>query len=119
MVNHILTTKITEPNRLVTEGLNAINGTWNGSYFQGNFLYTKSSQSTQKVLDDIEKALAATDTSGWNDPGTVLPEITILKEDGRNITGLRVAADFTINGQPHHDYEDIGNFDRTYGLVLN
>jgi hypothetical protein len=42
-----------------------------------------------------------------------------MKEDGRDITGLRVAADFTINGQPYTDYEDIGQFDRTYGLVLN
>ena len=106
-------------NRVVTDGLNAMNGKWNGNYFEGNFLYTKGSQSTQYVLLNIEKALAATDVSGWDDPGTVLPSITIIKEDGRNITGLRVAADFTIDGKPHHDYEDLGNFDRTYGLELN
>jgi len=32
------------------------------------------------------------------------------------ITGLRVTADFTINGQPYTDYEDIGPFDRHYIL---
>jgi len=35
------------------------------------------------------------------------------------ITGLRVTADFTINGQPYTDYEDIGPFDRHYFLELN
>ena len=106
-------------NRVATDGLNAVNGKWDGKNWVGNFLYTEASQSTQKVLLDTEKALAATDTAGWNDPGTVLPQITIIKEDGRGITGLHVAADFTINGQPHTDYEDIGPFDRHYGLVLN
>src|SRR5262249_22959760 len=40
-------------------------------------------------------------------------------EEPRPITGLRVTADFTINGQPYYDYEDIGNFDRHYFLELN
>ena len=106
-------------NRVVTDGLNAENGKWDGTNWVGNFLYTEASQSTQKVLLDTEKALAATDASGWSDPGTVVPQITIMKEDRRDITGLRVAADFTINGQPYSDHEDIGPFDRTYGLVLN
>jgi hypothetical protein len=108
-------------NRVVTDDLNAENGTWNGSSWAGNFLYTKGSQSTQKVYLDTEQALAEADPSGFgfDDPGPVLPQITIMKEDGRDITGLRLAADFTINGQPHTDYEDIGPFDRHYGLVLN
>ena len=51
--------------------------------------------------------------------GAILPNITIVNEEPRAITGLRVTADFTINGQPYTDYEDIGNFDRHYILELN
>jgi hypothetical protein len=41
-----------------------------------------------------------------------------VNEEPRAITGLRVTADFTINGQPYTDYEDIGPFDRIYYLEL-
>src|SRR5262249_40457436 len=80
-------------NRVATDGLNAINGTWNGSYFAGNFLYTEGSQSTEQVYLTAEKALAETnDPTGWNDVPDVVPQITIMKVDARDITGLRVAA---------------------------
>jgi alpha-galactosidase len=35
-------------NRVVTDGLNAENGKWDGTNWVGNFLYTKASQSTQR-----------------------------------------------------------------------
>jgi hypothetical protein len=49
----------------------------------------------------------------------VLPKITILNEDTRNITGLNVNVEFSINGGYYIDTMVIGNFDRIYGLELN
>jgi alpha-galactosidase len=106
-------------NRVVNDGLSGENGTWNGSQWVGNFLHTENSQSTGYVYDQTTKAYFNADPTGFDAPGPVSPQITILNEDTRAITGLRVTADFTINGQPYTDYEDIGPFDRTYGLVLN
>src|SRR5215831_17564734 len=80
-------------NRVVTDGLNAMNGRWDGTNFVGNFLYTKDSQSIREIQIKIDQALAATDPTGWGAPNNIIPEIMILKEDGRNITGLRIAAD--------------------------
>jgi hypothetical protein len=95
-------------NRVIVDGLNAENGKWDGTNWVGNFLYTESSQSTHQIWLDADKALAAADPTGFEGADPVLPQITIMKEDGRDITGLRVAADFTINGEPYTDYEDIG-----------
>src|SRR5215467_2091456 len=103
-------------NQVCVDRVYAYGGNWNGSQC-GDFLHTESSQSTQAFLQTLNKAEAQT---GY-DPSdnTVLPNITIVNEEPRAITGLRVTADFTINGQPHYDYEDIGTFDRHYILELN
>ncbi len=114
-------------NQVGVDGLSGENGKWNGSQWVGNFLHTESSQSTQAFLQTLNQALTqvSVQTGGnednWADTGNgpILPNITIVNEDGRGITGLRVTADFTINGQPYTDYEDIGNFDRHYFLELN
>ena len=104
-------------NQVCVDRVYAYGGKWNGSQWVGDFLHTESSQSTQAFLQTLNKAEAQT---GY-DPSdnTVLPNITIVNEEPRPITGLRVTADFTINGQPYTDYEDIGNFDRHYILELN
>jgi len=104
-------------NQVCVDRVYAYGGNWNGSQWVGDFLHTESSQSTQAFLQTLNKAEAQT---GY-DPSdnTVLPNITIVNEEPRAITGLRVTADFTINGQPHYDYEDIGTFDRHYILELN
>jgi hypothetical protein len=114
-------------NQVGVDGLSGENGKWNGSQWAGNFLHTEGSQSIKAFVSTLNQALtqASVATGGNEDtwpnavPNPVYPEITIVNEDGRGITGLRVTADFTINGQPYTDYEDIGNFDRHYFLVLN
>jgi hypothetical protein len=67
----------------------------------------------------LGEAEAQANYDPWPPDGIILPNITIVNEEPRAITGLRVIADFTINGQPYTDYEDIGNFDRHYILALN
>jgi hypothetical protein len=105
-------------NMMTTIGLNAHNGTWTGTYFAGNFLYSEGSKTPYQVWLGIDKAISSSDS--WDDPGPVpQPEIEILNEDGRDITGMRVYAEFTIDGATHYDYEDIGVFDHMYGLTLN
>ena len=107
-------------NQVGVDGLSGENGKWNGSQWVGNFLHSESSQSTGAFLRTLNQAEAQTGYDPWppqDEP--ILPNITIVNEDGRGITGLRVTADFTINGQPYTDYEDIGPFDRHYFLELN
>jgi len=110
-------------NDIATYGLNALNGTWDGSHWTGNFLTPMGSkQSLQGAINTINKALAETNSDeDWEqiNGGPMLPNITIMNNDGRAIMGMRVIAEFEINGQPHSDYEDIGSFDQHYGLVLN
>jgi hypothetical protein len=114
-------------NQVGVDGLSGENGEWNGSQWVGDFLHTKSSQSTQAFLQTLNQALAqvSVQTGGNEDNwaatgnGPIFPNITIVNEDARGITGLRITAEFTIDGQPHIDYEDIGNFDRHYFLELN
>ena len=68
--------------RVTTDGLDATRpgGTWNGSNWVGNSLYTKGSQSTHAVLAAINQELAKADDS-WSDAGDapILPEITIIR----------------------------------------
>jgi hypothetical protein len=116
-------------NQVGVDDLSGWNGKWNGSQWVGDFLHTKRSQSTQAFLQTLKQALEQTSvqTGGnednWADwdasNGPILPNITIVNEDDRGITGLRITAEFTIDGQPYTDYEDIGNFDRHYFLELN
>ena len=105
--------------RVTNDGLTGENGTWNGSQWVGNFLHAENSQSPEYVYNTSTEAYYNVDPTGFDPPSPVSPQITIVNEDTRAITGLRVTADFTINGQPYTDYEDIGPFDRFYGLVLN
>jgi len=115
-------------NQVGVDRLYAYGGKWNGSQWVGDFLHTESSQSKQAFLQTLNQAVAqASVQTGGNednwankgDGGPILPNITIVNEEPRAITGMRVQADFTINGQQHTDYEDIGNFDRCYYLELN
>jgi hypothetical protein len=98
-------------NQVGVDGLSGENGKWNGSQWVGNFLHSESSQSTGAFLRTLNQAEAQTGYDPWPPQGEpILPNITIVNEDGRGITGLRVTADLTINGQAYTDYEDIGNF---------
>ena len=115
-------------NQVCVDHVYAWGGKWNGSQWVGDFLHTESRQSTQAFLQTLNQAVAqASVQTGGNednwankgDGGPILPNITIVNEEPRAITGMRVQADFTINGQQHTDYEDIGNFDRHYFLELN
>ena len=115
-------------NQVCVDHVYAWGGKWNGSQWVGDFLHTESRQSTQAFLQTLNQAVAqASVQTGGNednwankgDGGPILPNITIVNEEPRAITGMRVQADFTINGQQHTDYEDIGNFDRCYYLELN
>src|SRR5215467_14882314 len=106
-------------NQVCVDRVYAYGGKWNGSQWVGDFLHTESSQSTGAVLRALNQAEAQTGYDPWPPDGVILPNITIVNEEPRPITGLRVTADFTINGQPYYDYEDIGNFDRHYFLELN
>jgi hypothetical protein len=106
-------------NQVSVDGLSGENGTWNGSQWVGNFLHSEKNQSTGAVLRALNQAEAQTGNDPWPPDDNILPNITIMNEDGRSITGLRITASFTIAGQPYIDYEDIGNFDRHYILELN
>jgi hypothetical protein len=114
-------------NQVCVDRVYAYGGKWNGSQWVGDFLHTESSQSTGAFLQALNQAVeqASVQTGGNEDnwankgDGPILPNITIVNEEPRAITGMRVQADFTINGQQHTDYEDIGNFDRYYYLELN
>lgn len=78
----------------IRTGLNGWGGTWDGSKWVGDLLYSQ-----------------------LRDGGA--PTITINKVDNRAIQGLRVRADFTIGGAPYSDYEDVGNFDAVKRLALD
>jgi hypothetical protein len=114
-------------NQVCVDRVYAYGGKWNGSQWVGDFLHKESSQSTGAFLQALNQAVeqASVQTGGNEDnwankgDGPILPNITIVNEEPRAITGMRVQADFTINGQPYTDYEDIGNFDRQYYLELN
>jgi hypothetical protein len=114
-------------NQVCVDRVYAYGGKWNGSQWVGDFLHKESSQSTQAFLQTLNQAVeqASVQTGGNEDnwankgDGPILPNITIVNEEPRAITGMRVQADFTINGQQYTDYEDIGNFDREYYLELN
>jgi hypothetical protein len=82
--------------KTINDGLNATGGTWNASAnrWEGNFLYVQSSAAGSKVF-------------------------TINKVDTRSITNLRIEVNFDINGAPHYDYHDVGNFAGTISLILN
>jgi hypothetical protein len=107
-------------NQVCVDRVYAYNGKWDGSQWVGDFLHTQSSQSTGAFLQTLRQAEAQTGYDPWPPQDeSILPNITIVNEEPRAITGLRVTAEFTINGQPYIDYEDIGNFDRHYILELN
>jgi alpha-galactosidase len=99
-------------------GLSASNGTFNGSEWVGNFLYTHNSQSTESAFREREREAAQQGDNWGYSVDDVSPSISIKKEDSRNITEMRIRADFTIQGQQYTDYEDIANFDRKYFLSL-
>jgi hypothetical protein len=106
-------------NQVCVDRVYAYGGKWNGSQWVGDFLHTESSQSTGAVLRALNQAEAQANYDPWPPDGIILPNITIVNEEPRAITGVRVTADFTINGQAYTDYEDIGPFDRHYCLELN
>jgi hypothetical protein len=60
---------------------------------------------------------ASTSTSTLTNAAT--PVVRVVKTDPRAISNLRVTANFTINGQPHYDWEDTGAFDHTSSLGLD
>jgi hypothetical protein len=115
-------------NQVCVDRVYAYGGKWNGSRWVGDFLHTEGSQSTGAFLQTLKQALeqVSVQTGGNEDDwaqtqlvnGPIYPQITIVNEEPRAITGMRVQADFTINGQPYTDYEDIGPFDRIYYLEL-
>jgi alpha-galactosidase len=47
------------------------------------------------------------------------PNVLVANTDPRTITDLRVTVDFQIDGSAHHDFEDVGTFDKTLNLDLN
>src|SRR5262249_45342380 len=59
----------------------------------------------------------------WSDSAAAcFPEsdsIVISNEDDRAIQNLWITADFTINGDPHTDYEFVASFDQSIDLGLN
>jgi alpha-galactosidase len=69
-------------------------GSFNGTAYTGDFLYSQTSASGAKVL-------------------------TINKVDSRALTNLRITVTFNVNGQPHMDYEDVGTFSGNVNLTLN
>lgn len=78
----------------IRTGLNGWGGTWDGSKWVGDLLYSQ-----------------------LRDSGS--PTITINKVDYRAIQGLRIRADFTVGGSPCSDYEDVGNLDEVKRLALD
>jgi len=62
--------------------------------------------------------LVAPGTIG-SDQGMPPGHLEIGIADSRPIVNLRLTVDFRVNGQPHHDWEDIAALDRTYELALN
>ena len=119
MVNHITISKTREPSA-ASPTMASMEITAHGTEASGLVI-----SSTQRIVNLLNMYNTSTeayynvDPTGFDPPSPVSPQITIVNEDTRAITGLRVTADFTINGQPYTDYEDIGPFDRFYGLVLN
>ncbi|MGA5299375.1 glycoside hydrolase family 27 protein [Nucisporomicrobium flavum] len=80
--------------RTVTMTLDGNGATWNGSRWVGDLLRTSGS------------------TAGS-------PVITVNRTDPRAIYGIRVNATFTIDGQPHHDFEDLNLLSGTVNLQLD
>lgn len=80
--------------RTINDALSGQNGTWDGSQYTGNFLALQSSAAGNKLL-------------------------TITKTDTRAFTNLRLTVDFTVNGAPHTDFEDIADVSGTTNFILN
>ncbi|MET0495374.1 MAG: glycoside hydrolase family 27 protein [Actinoplanes sp.] len=77
-----------------TLNLNGNGATWNGTRWTGNLLTTGSSTAGPAV-------------------------VTVNRTDPRTIYGIRVHATFTIDGQPHTDFEELNLLAGTANLQLN
>ena len=110
-------------NNIATYGLDARNGRWDGSRFTGNFLTLMGDkQSLKQAALTIDKGLAQAGSIASVESvngGPLLPNINIVSNDPRAITGMQVIPEFTINGANHATNLGIGDFDRHTGLGLN
>lgn len=110
-------------NNIATYSLNAHNGTNDGTRWTGNFLTLMGSkQSLQGAVLTIEKALVQTGSDqSWEEVngGPMLPNITIVDNDGRTITGMQVIPEFFINGGQYTTNLGLGDWNQTYGLELS
>lgn len=77
-----------------TLNLNGNGATWNGSRWIGDLLTTAGTAAGPAV-------------------------VTINRTDPRTIYGIRVNVTFTVEGQPHHDFEDLNLLSGTANLQLN
>ncbi|MEV4642336.1 glycoside hydrolase family 27 protein [Actinoplanes sp. NPDC049548] len=77
-----------------TLNLDGNGATWNGSRWVGDLLRTAGSAAGPAV-------------------------VTVNRTDPRPIYGARVHVSFTIDGQPHYDYEDLSLLSGTVNLQLN
>lgn len=86
---------------VISNRLYAYGGRWDGSKWVGDFLST--------VRHD------------YSVPGTdAVPRVALIrKEDPRAVRGVRLHARFTIGGELHEDFEDLGDFVSTKNLTLN
>jgi alpha-galactosidase len=77
-----------------TLNLDGNGATWNGTRWTGNLLTTGSSTAGPAV-------------------------VTINRTDPRTVYGIRVHATFTVDGQPHTDFEELNLLAGTANLQLN
>ena len=77
-----------------TLNVNGNGATWNGTRWTGNLLTTGSSTAGPAV-------------------------VTVNRTDPRTIYGIRVHATFTVDGQPHTDFEEVNLLSGTANLQLN
>ena len=89
-------------NNIQSDGLTGEGGTWNGSEGQwtGNFLHRTGTQTIQQTINTLNRALAETGSDeDWEtaNGGPMYPNIQIVNEDGRAITGVNINVEFSIN----------------------
>jgi alpha-galactosidase len=80
--------------RSVTLSVDGNGATWNGSRWVGDLLRTTGSTAGPAV-------------------------VTVNRTDSRPIYGIRVHATFTVDGQPHYDYEEVNLLSGTVDLQLS
>jgi hypothetical protein len=94
-------------------------GTWDGNRWTGNYLWTAKRESRSQYNDEFLAKMPTDDWSKWAESQETQPFVRIENRHKTPITNLRIAASFTISGNPHYAFEDIGDFNSNYVLNLN